>query len=99
MSYPAAPKSERFDILHGRRVPDHYRRLEAADDPAPRVRFQAAFTLGQLNGPDALAALSQIARHDAADFWIRSAILTSVSSRAAPLIVLLLADPAFGTEA
>src|SRR5439155_11145408 len=66
-----------------------------ADDPAPRVRFQAALSLGGLDDEKAVSALARIARRDVADKWIRSAVLTSVPTRAGRLLKALLADEAF----
>lgn len=53
-----------------------------ADDSAPRVRFQTALSLGGLDDENSLSALTRIARRDAADKWISTAILTSVPTRA-----------------
>lgn len=66
--------------------------LELADDPAPRVRFQTAFSLGAVRGSQATAALARIARRDLADPWIRTAVLSSVSGRAADLFRTLFDD-------
>jgi putative membrane-bound dehydrogenase-like protein len=63
--------------------------LAAATDPAKRVRFQAAFTLGRSDDDRALAALAAIARADPADPWMRTAILTAVPRRAGRLFDLL----------
>jgi putative heme-binding domain-containing protein len=69
-----------------------------ADDTAPRVRFQLAFTLGEAEGPDVIAALAKIARRDVADPWTQVAVLSS-SSRAAPgLLKLLAGDKQFTTR-
>src|SRR5262245_30338682 len=40
-----------------------------ADDPSPRVRFQLAFTLGEADAPELVAALAKLARRDAGDPW------------------------------
>ena len=48
----------------------------AADDNI-RVRFQAAFSLGETTDPRAAAALADIAAIDAGDYWMRTAILSS----------------------
>ncbi len=68
-----------------------------AADAAPRVRFQLAFTLGETEGPEVIAALAKIARRDVADPWTQVAVLSS-SSRAAPgLLKLLAGDKEFTT--
>jgi putative membrane-bound dehydrogenase-like protein len=48
-----------------------------ADDPDPRVRFQLALTLGDLQGVDVLPTLVRLTLKDGADPWIRAALLTS----------------------
>jgi putative membrane-bound dehydrogenase-like protein len=69
-----------------------------ADDESARVRFQAAFTLGVIDGEDALAGLAGIARRDAGDLWVRIAILSSSGGRSVPLMKLLLRSPPSGRE-
>ncbi len=66
--------------------------LALVDDPAPRVRMQAAFSLGQSNDPRAAAALARMARRDGGDRWIRTAILSSAGELAADLFDDLLRD-------
>ncbi len=88
--------------------------MALAADEAVRVRFQVAFSLGELLGApagaeqpnsrlrgDALAALAGIARRDATDAWVRTAVLSSVSEAAPALLAHLLADRQFvaGAEA
>jgi putative heme-binding domain-containing protein len=63
--------------------------LKLADDSEPRVRFQAAFTLGELRDEHALAALARIAVRDTADRWVRVAVLSSVSESGAKLLAQL----------
>ncbi len=60
-----------------------------ADDEAPRVRFQTAFTLGESRDPLAVEALARIARRDGEDSWIRTAVLSSASETAEPLFAAL----------
>ncbi|MGH7191974.1 MAG: PVC-type heme-binding CxxCH protein, partial [Candidatus Saccharimonadales bacterium] len=82
--------------------------MSLAADEAVRVRFQVAFSLGELLGApagaeqpnsqlcgDALAALVGIARRDADDAWVRTAVLSSASESAAALLADLLADRRF----
>jgi putative membrane-bound dehydrogenase-like protein len=68
-------------------------------DPSARVRFQLAFTLGELGGDDALRGLAAIARHDAADPWVRTAILSSAAGDPAGLFESLARDPDFAATA
>ncbi|MAX36176.1 MAG: dehydrogenase [Gimesia sp.] len=69
--------------------------LALAADSDPRVRFQAAFTLGEMNNPQAADALYQIARRDLDDVWIRTAVLSSLSETTAPFLKNMLADEEF----
>ncbi len=70
-----------------------------ARDPEPRVRFQVAFTLGQTNDPRAVAALAAIANSDAAERWIRTAVLSSSTNRSDQLLAALASDGAFAARA
>ena len=63
-----------------------------ADDTDIRVRYQLAFTLGEIAGSQATAALAGIAGHDAADRWVRLAVLSSCVGRAGDLFTVLAAD-------
>jgi len=60
-----------------------------AADPDASVRLQLAFTLGQFNDPRAAEALAKIAQRDAADPWIRTAILSSVANTSDQLLAKL----------
>src|SRR5439155_3970530 len=66
--------------------------LELTTDPDARVRFQLAFTLGELSDPGAATGLATIARQDAADEFIRTAILSSSHHCAAALLADWLQD-------
>ena len=59
--------------------------LATAKDPDPMVRFQAAFSLGEVADPGAIAALAEIAARDAKDPWTRTAVLSSVAGRSLAL--------------
>src|SRR5207244_6073584 len=69
--------------------------LKLASDSDARVRFQLAFTLGEITDPRAADALATIARRDAADPWIRTALLSSVANTSDQLLTRLLADASF----
>jgi putative membrane-bound dehydrogenase-like protein len=74
----------------------HASLLKLASDDSGPVRLQAALSLGGLEGGDALAALAAIARHDADDPWVRSAVLSGLSGRVPAFLAALKAvDPAF----
>lgn len=59
--------------------------LALADDAQPRVRYQVAFTLGEFRHPRRVDALARIIRRDAADPWVRTAVLTSLAEGALEL--------------
>ena len=69
--------------------------LALAGDDDARVRFQVAFSLGELGGASVAEALARIAVRDADDPWIRTAILSSVLGSADDLLARLLAQPDF----
>jgi putative heme-binding domain-containing protein len=66
--------------------------LRLASDSDAGVRFQVACTLGEIAGPRAIDALATIARRDASDPWIRTAVLSSVANTSDQLLTRLLAD-------
>jgi len=72
--------------------------LALAGDPAARVRFQAALTIGQLEHPYAREALRSILMYDYQHRWTRVAILCSLRSGADDLFVSLLGNEAFCEE-
>ncbi len=55
-----------------------------------RVRFQAAFSLGATGDPRAAAALVELACRDAADTWMRQAILSSAGESSGTILQALL---------
>ena len=72
--------------------------LRLAEDPAARVRFQAALTLGECDDPRVPEALTTIALRDAADPWARTAVLTSASPCSDVLLGRLLSDQRFANS-
>jgi putative membrane-bound dehydrogenase-like protein len=65
---------------------------DLAEVESPRIRFQAAFSLGEATGPIAAQALAKLARRTDSDEWMRAAILSSVTNVAADLFEELLID-------
>lgn len=78
-----------------RRSPAIAQRLMAMqDDPALRVRYQLAFSLGELpSSPQRDQALAAIARRDLDDPYIRLAVLSALGQGAGRVLALLVADP------
>lgn len=73
--------------------------LALADDPAARVRFQAALTIGQFEDPDANRVLLRILRRDFGYRWTRLAVLSSLRNGEEELLRALLEDAGFRTPA
>nr|AGW45552.1 beta-galactosidase [uncultured bacterium Lac161] len=74
------------------RIPsgDFWKKLrERASDSVIGVRYQLAFTLGEIRHPERLELLTQIARRDAAEPMMRAAILSSLAEGAAEMFQLL----------
>ncbi|MGI9456320.1 MAG: PVC-type heme-binding CxxCH protein [Aeoliella sp.] len=71
--------------------------LALANDVNPRVRFQVALSLGEINDQRAAEALANIARRDAEDTWIQTAVLSSSLKLAAGMLETLLADSDIAT--
>jgi putative heme-binding domain-containing protein len=69
--------------------------LSAVEDPAPALRYQAAFSIGALRGIDAVAALVKILSRDGADQWVQTAALSSAAGTAPDLLAALIRAPAF----
>lgn len=70
--------------------------VELAADPELRVRYQVAFSLGEL--PTSIQrnrALAEITKRDAADGYVRVAVLSSLGEGAGEVLSLLLADPEY----
>lgn len=66
------------------------RALEMIADEHPRVRLQVAFTLGEMKGEKAAAALAQLAASDGGHPWVQAAILSSVAESAGRLAIEIL---------
>jgi len=67
-----------------------WRKLSAcASDTVVGVRYQLAFTLGEVRHPERLTVLAEIARHDAAEPMMRAAVLSSLAEGAGEMFSLL----------
>jgi putative membrane-bound dehydrogenase-like protein len=69
--------------------------LALADDPDAMVRFQAAFSLGDVKDSRAAKALAAIASKDRADPWTRLAVLSALTGRLGAFVDALRDDPTF----
>ncbi|MGH7967937.1 MAG: DUF7133 domain-containing protein, partial [Limisphaerales bacterium] len=87
--------SERF-IEDGRLSHPLWDRLQSmADDSDIRVRYQLAFTLGEVKDPNRILALEKIIRRDSGSRWVTAAVLSSLADGAADLFSRLCPDPEF----
>lgn len=66
--------------------------LSLANDSNPRICFQVAFTLGESKDARAVSVLADIAKRQASDKWIRTAVLSSVAQTADRVFIELLRD-------
>jgi putative membrane-bound dehydrogenase-like protein len=68
---------------------------ELADDDSIEVRYQLAFTVGQLPAEQRVETLRRILRRDAGDIWMQTAVQSSLSDAVAELFALLVEDEPF----
>jgi putative membrane-bound dehydrogenase-like protein len=66
-----------------------------AADPSPQVRYQLAFTLGQVRHVGRMEALAEILRRDEADKWVQLAVLSSLNEGAGEMFGVLMSDANF----
>jgi putative membrane-bound dehydrogenase-like protein len=69
--------------------------MAMADDNDLRVRYQVAFSLGELKTPRGLTALAQLAGRDAGNRWMRLAVQSSLAEGADVVLAQLAADELF----
>jgi len=69
--------------------------IARADEDDARLRFQAAFSLGESNDSRAARALAGLAKSSAEDQWLRTAVLSSSVEQADRMLIELLSDAAF----
>jgi putative membrane-bound dehydrogenase-like protein len=72
---------------------------QMADDDDLMVRYQVAFSLGEMPGASASAALAKIARRDSADRWMRMAVMSSLASGAGEVFADAIDDESFRRSA
>ncbi len=81
----AVKLSESFPAMGGQLFP-------LANDPALRVRYQLAYTLGQIDTPAARNLLGKLIAEHGEDRWFRVAVLTSVANKPADFLRVLQAQ-------
>ncbi|MFM8251247.1 MAG: PVC-type heme-binding CxxCH protein [Planctomycetota bacterium] len=64
-----------------------------ANDPDPRVRFQVALALGELDSPAKVGPLTTIAVRQPEDRWLRAAVFSSLGSEDQAFLASLLSAP------
>ncbi len=67
-----------------------------AEDPSLDVRYQLAFTLGELRNSGRLEALGKIVKHDVNSPWVQAAALSSLAEGANEVFGILAGDASFG---
>ncbi|MBI5394505.1 MAG: c-type cytochrome [Verrucomicrobia bacterium] len=67
-------------------------------DPDPVVRFQLAFTVGEMNHAERPTVLAAIARRDAGDLWISAAVLSAPPAVTGALFAELSRDEKFAAS-
>lgn len=72
--------------------------IQCAGDPAPGVRFQTAFTLGSIRDSRRTETLEALARQDADDPWITSAVVSSAVDLAPQLLQKLISDTEYSAD-
>src|ERR1051326_8179608 len=65
---------------------------QLASDSSIRVRYQLAFTLGEIKGSAKLAPLAAIAKQDLESSWTQAAILSSLAEGAADVFKMVSGD-------
>ncbi len=65
----------------------------AANDPHPRVRFQAALSTGHRSHPDKVNALKGLLLKDHEHLWSRRAVWTAIKDKAWPLLKEVIETP------
>ena len=63
--------------------------LALVDDSSARVRFQLAFTLGEVRDERSIEVLARIATRDAADRWVQLAVLSSIKGASQRLMAAI----------
>ncbi len=69
--------------------------LALVNDPSLNVRYQLAFTIGELNEADRTPALLALAKRDAADKWFRGALFSSMPGQLTEAFSLAAKDAEF----
>lgn len=69
--------------------------LTLTGDLAPRVRYQLAFTLGDVRSPARPKALADLIRHDVDSPWMQAAVLSSLNDGAGEAFTTLVKDLRF----
>jgi putative membrane-bound dehydrogenase-like protein len=91
----AVKLSERL-VVNGQFPAPLWTRLASMSaDPAVTVRYQLAFTLGEVVGSSRLGPLTAIARRDFSNSWMRAAILSSLADGASEIFSQISNDRKF----
>ena len=85
----AAKLAEKFVVRADRFSASRERLFHLANDDDVRVRYQAAFSLGELDGPLQAETIAGLVVRDGADRWMRLALLSSTLNTAGDVFLRL----------
>ena len=66
-----------------------------ADDPSLEVRYQLAFTLGEIRRPERVSLLARILAQNRDDLWVQDAVLSSLADGGVQMLSTVAKDPRF----
>jgi putative heme-binding domain-containing protein len=72
--------------------------MSLADDPAIRVRYQLAFTLGEIHRPSRVEVFARLIQRELNDRWMETAVLSSLSEGAGEMVMTLASVPGFAAS-
>lgn len=72
--------------------------VQKINDPANRVAFQAALSLGEFNSREVVPALAKVIALYGQDSWFRTAVLSSNAGSSTELLAALVQQPSFSQK-
>lgn len=82
-------KTKKINVDHGEILPQLF---QLSNDPDMEVRYQLAFTLGEIEHPGRIGVLKHILKQDSKNIWIHAAILSSLSKGGEEMFSEIISD-------